>query len=278
MKNNKVAFVGGGNITRAIVGGLINSGFPIGDLFISDPVAEARDALEARFPGVTLCADNNDVVTRAGCVVLAVKPQVLPDVCRDLRDKIQYEKPLIVSIAAGPRGTDIDHWLGGGLSVVRVMPNQPALLGRGVSGLHANTRTTAAEQAHAEKIIGSVGSVVIIDMESKMDAVTAVSGTGPAYFYLLIDMLAKTAVELGIPERDAMTLALKTASGAAALASAETESMDALIARVRSPGGTTAAAFDSLESADVRAIFSAAITAARDRATDLGDAAHHSQD
>lgn len=278
MNNNKVAFVGGGNMTRAIAGGLVASGFPASDILIAEPLPAARDGLTATFPGATISADNDAVVQAAGCVVLAVKPQVLPAVCRDLQVSVQRTKPLIVSIAAGPRSTDIDNWLGGGLSVVRVMPNQPALLGKGVSGLFANARTSAAEQDHATNIMAAVGSVVVVASESDIDAVTAVSGSGPAYFYLLIDMLAKTAMELGLPEDDARTLAIDTAAGAAALASNETSSMDELIARVRSPGGTTAAALDSLENADVRAIFSAAITAACNRASELGDAAEKSQE
>jgi pyrroline-5-carboxylate reductase len=278
MNNNKVAFVGGGNMTRAIAGGLVASGFPASDILIAEPLPAARDGLTATFPGATISADNDAVVQAAGCIVLAVKPQVLPAVCRDLQVSVQRTKPLIVSIAAGPRSTDIDNWLGGGLSVVRVMPNQPALLGKGVSGLFANARTSAAEQDYATNIMAAVGSVVVVASESDIDAVTAVSGSGPAYFYLLIDMLAKTAMELGLPEDDARTLAIDTAAGAAALASNETSSMDELIARVRSPGGTTAAALDSLENADVRAIFSAAITAACNRASELGDAAEKSQE
>ncbi len=278
MKNNKLAFVGGGNMTRAIVAGLIDSGFAASDLFISEPVAEARESLARDLPGITTSADNNAIVAAASCVVLSVKPQILPAVCRDLRQTVQDTRPLVVSIAAGTRGTDIDAWLGGGLSVVRIMPNQPALLRLGVSGLFANERTSPAEQKRAAEIIGAVGSVVWVDSEADIDAVTAVSGSGPAYFFLLIDVLMKTAVDLGIREDMARTLAIETARGAAALAGAETGSMDALIARVRSPGGTTAAALDSLEIANVRDIFSTAITAARDRANMLADEAHSTGD
>ena len=274
MKNNKIGFVGGGNMTRAIAGGLIDSGFAAADIYVSEPVGAARVALQDQLPGIQVTADNHSVVAAAGCVVLAVKPQVLPEVCRDLHDTAQRSKPLFISIAAGPRGTDIENWLGGGLAIVRVMPNQPALLGKGISGVFANAQTTSAEKDVAAKILGAVGDVVFVDREADIDAVTAVSGSGPAYFFLLIDMLARSGVELGLSEADALALAKQTAAGAAALAKAEDESMDALIARVRSPGGTTAAALDSLENANVRAIFSAAIAAACDRATELGDDAH----
>ena len=276
MKNNKLAFIGGGNMTRAIIAGLIDSGFDASNLFISEPVAEARESLANDFPGITTTADNKAVAAVASCVLLSVKPQILAAVCRELRQTVQDTRPLVVSIAAGTRGADIDTWLGGGLSVVRIMPNQPALLRLGVSGLFANERTSPAERHRAAGIIGAVGSVVWVDSEADIDAVTAVSGSGPAYFFLLIDALMKTAVDLGIAENVARTLAIETANGAAALAAAESESMDSLIARVRSPGGTTAAALDSLENANVRDIFSTAITAARDRAQVLADEAHSS--
>ena len=276
MKNNKLAFIGGGNMTRAIVAGLIDSGFDASNLFISEPVAEARESLTNDFPGITTTADNKAVAAVASCVLLSVKPQILAAVCRELRQTVQDTRPLVVSIAAGTRGADIDTWLGGGLSVVRIMPNQPALLRLGVSGLFANKHTSSAERQTAAEIIGAVGSVVWVDSEADIDAVTAVSGSGPAYFFLLIDALMKTAVDLGIAEDVARTLAIETANGAAALAAAESESMDSLIARVRSPGGTTAAALDSLENANVRDIFSTAITAARDRAQVLADEAHSS--
>lgn len=277
MKNSKIAFVGGGSMTRAIVSGLIRNGFAAADILISEPLDVARTALQRDFPDAWVAANNNEIAGKAACVVLAVKPQILPGVCRDLRDTVQRERPLIVSIAAGPRGTDIDDWLGGDLSVVRIMPNQPALLGKGVSGLFANANTSDEQKNHAARIMAAVGAVVFVDNEKDIDAVTAVSGSGPAYFFLLIDALAKTAVQLGIPEDSARTLAIETARGTAALAAAESASMEELIARVRSPGGTTAAALDSLEAANVHELFSKAITAACERANELGDAAHNQE-
>ncbi len=273
MRNGKVAFVGGGNMTRAIAGGLIESGFAPADIFIAEPVDEARLSLAKELPGVNLSAANNDIVAATGCLVLAVKPQILPEVCRDLKVSVQKERPLIVSIAAGIRSTDIDAWLGGGLSVVRIMPNQPALLQLGVSGVYANEKTSDDERDYAAGIIGAVGAVVHVGSEADIDVITAISGSGPAYFFLLIDVLMKTAIDLGIAEESARTLAIETARGAAALASSESENMDTLMARVRSPAGTTAAALHSLESANVRDIFSAAIKAARDRANILADEA-----
>ena len=157
--------------------------------------------------------------------------------------------------------------------MVRVMPNQPALLGLGVSGLYANALAEGGGLARAERIMTATGRTVRVSSEADIDAVTAISGSGPAYFFLLIDILTRTGAALGLEPATAATLALETARGAAAVAATEEESMDALIARVRSPGGTTAAALDSLENDRVRAIFERAITAARDRAHELGGGA-----
>ena len=156
------------------------------------------------------------------------------------------------------------------------MPNQPALLGKGVSGIYGNAATSGEELAAAKTILSAVGPVVEVASEGDIDSVTAVSGSGPAYFYLLIDMVAKTGVDLGLGVEEARTLAIETALGAAELAKSSGDSMDELISRVRSPGGTTAAALDSLEENGVRDIFTSALTAARDRATELADQAHES--
>lgn len=272
--DDRIGFIGGGNMARAIAGGLLESGFAAEDMLVAEPLAEARRELRESLPGVHVSDSNEDVAAGAGCLVLAVKPQVLPQVCRQLADTVQSSRPLVVSIAAGVRSDDIERWLGGRLAVVRIMPNQPALLGLGVSGLYANARTDAGQRDRAAQVIGAVGEVVTVTDEADMDAVTAVSGSGPAYFFLLIEALASTAVDLGLDARAARTLAVETAKGAAALAAAETADMAALIARVRSPGGTTAAALERLDEANVRAIFAGAITAARDRAVALADAAH----
>jgi pyrroline-5-carboxylate reductase len=261
-------------MTRAIVLGMLHNGYPAEMIRISEPDASRRDALAAEMTGVSIVESNTDAVAGAETVVLAVKPQVLPTVCRDIATAVQRQQPLIISIAAGTRGADIDDWLGGDLAVVRVMPNQPALLGLGVSGMVGNDRAGEPQLSRAENIMRATGAVVRVAGEAEIDAVTAVSGSGPAYFFLLIDMLEETAVELGLDPDAAARLALETARGSAELAAASGEPMDALITRVRSPGGTTAAALDRLEAAGVRAIFRAAFEAARDRAVELADRAH----
>jgi pyrroline-5-carboxylate reductase len=274
MDYGKVAFIGGGNMARALAGGMLAAGYEPGHVWIAEPRGGQRDALAEEMPGAVIVAENEDAVRNAECVVLAVKPQILSDVCKPLASLVQEARPLIISIAAGVRARDIEHWLGGNLPVVRVMPNQPALLRLGISGLFANQHTSEHQLRAATNIISTTGPVIRVASEEDIDTVTAVSGTGPAYFYLLVDMLVKSAVELGLDYDDALALVLETARGAGEMDEQSGEPMDSLIERVRSPGGTTAAAFDYLDGTDFRAIFNAAVVAARDRAVDLADQAH----
>ena len=274
MDYGKVAYVGGGNMTRALAGGMLSAGYEPSHILISEPLAEHRDTLGEELPGVVIFEQNEDAVRDAECIVLAVKPQILCDVCKPLASIVQTSRPLIISIAAGVRAGDIEHWFGGQLPVVRVMPNQPALLRLGISGLFANEHTSERQMRAATNIISTTGPVIKVGSEEDIDTVTAVSGTGPAYFYLLTDMLVKVAVDLGLGYDDALTLVLETARGAGEMAEQSGETMDSLIARVRSPGGTTAAAFDFLDGTDFRDIFSKAVVAARDRAIHLADQAH----
>jgi pyrroline-5-carboxylate reductase len=274
MDYGKVAFIGGGNMARALAGGMLVAGYEPGHILISEPLVEHRERLVEEFPGTVIRASNADVVAEAECIVLAVKPQILPEVCKPLADAVQQARPLIISIAAGVRSHDIDSWLGGGLSVVRVMPNQPALLRLGISGMYANDRTSDKQRRAASNIVSTTGPVVMVATEDDIDTVTAVSGTGPAYFYLLVDMLVSVAEEMGLDHDSALALVLETARGAGEMAEQSGETMETLIARVRSPGGTTAAAFDYIDNTNFRDIFSAAVIAARDRARDLADQAH----
>jgi len=277
MSNDNIAFIGGGNMTRAIAAGLIEGKYPPMDLLISEPAIEQRAVLARDLPGVIIEESNDGVASRAGTVVLAVKPQVMREVCHGLANTVQKTRPLIVSVAAGIRSGDIDTWLGGGLPVVRIMPNQPALLRLGASGLFANQRTSDEQKERATRILAAVGHVVPVASDADIDAVTAISGTGPAYFYLLIDMMIKSAQEFGLDAQAARILTIETAKGAAAIADAEDETMESLIERVRSPGGTTTAAFDSLDADHVRDIFARAFEAARDRAVVLADDANKNQ-
>jgi pyrroline-5-carboxylate reductase len=269
MINNKVGLIGGGNMARAIGGGLLRGGMHATDLMIAEPMPEQCEVLRQELYGAMVTDDNNYVARAAEVLLFAVKPQILKPVCEELVAEVQKSRPLIMSIAAGPMIDDIDAWLGGNLSVVRVMPNQPALIDQGISALYANERTSGEHRELAEKIMTAVGHAVWLDAEAKMDAVTAVSGTGPSYFYLLIDVMIESAIRYGIDPETARSLAVETARGATALAAAETESMASLIERVRSPGGTTTAAFEYLDDTDARGIFATAIEKAEQRAAEL---------
>ena len=260
-------------MARAIAGGLLRGGMHATDILIAEPKPSQAEILRQELYGAMVSDDNSLVAARAETLLFAVKPQILKEVCEDLSTTVQQHKPLIISIAAGPRIEDIDNWLGRGMRIVRVMPNQPALIDQGISALFANDPTGDAGRDLAEKVMTAVGRVVWLDSESLMDAVTAVSGTGPAYLYLLIDIMIESAIDFGIDAETARSLAVETARGATALAAAEAESMPALIDRVRSPGGTTTAAFECLDAANVRGIFARAIEAARDRAASLADEA-----
>ena len=273
MINTKVGLIGGGNMGRAIAGGLLRGGMHATNLMVAEPLPEQCDLLRKELYGIMVTEENETVAAAAETLLFSVKPQILKAVCKKLTEVVQHSRPLIMSIAAGPKIDDIDQWLGGGLSVVRVMPNQPALIDQGISALFANQQTDESGRDMAEKIMTAVGQIVWLDSESKMDAVTAVSGTGPSYFYLLIDCMIKAGIKAGIDPKIARTLAVETARGATSLAAAETESMSSLIERVRSPGGTTTAAFELLDAADVRGIFAAAIDAAARRAAELANEA-----
>lgn len=275
MIKNKVGLIGGGNMARAIAGGLLRGGMHATDLFVSEPRASQCEVLRKELYGALVTEDNTVVAGRAEVLLFAVKPQILKPVCRELAGIVQETRPLVMSIAAGPRLDDIDEWLGGGNSVVRVMPNQPALIDQGISAMIANVRASGEQRELAEAIMTAVGQVVWIGDEVHMDAVTAISGTGPAYFYLLIDIMIESGISFGLDPDTARSLAVETARGATSLAAAETESMSAMVDRVRSPGGTTQAAFERLDDAGVRDIFEMAIRAARDRAIELADEAKH---
>ena len=269
MINSKVGLIGGGNMARAIGGGLLRGGMHATDLMIAEPLPEQCEVLRQELYGAMVTDDNKHVARAAEVLLFAVKPQILKPVCEELVAEVQESRPLIMSIAAGPMIDDIDAWLGGNLSVVRVMPNQPALIDQGISALYANERTSSEHRKLAEKIMTAVGHAVWLDAEAKIDAVTAVSGTGPSYFYLLIDVMIESAIRYGIDPETARSLAVETARGATALAAAETESMASLIERVRSPGGTTTAAFEYLDDKDARGIFATAIDKAEQRAAEL---------
>lgn len=271
MPHPRVAFIGGGNMARSLVGGLVRRGHPPALIAVAEPHAPARAALAADF-GVATSADNAEVAQGAAVLVLAVKPQVMREVCAGLRAIVAADRPLVVSIAAGVRIEQFERWLGAGVAVVRAMPNTPALIGAGISGLVANAVADAAQRALAEGILRAAGATVWIGEEALMDAVTAVSGSGPAYFFLLIEALEQAAVAQGLPADTARELVLATAAGAARMAAEGGVDAATQRARVTSPGGTTAAAIEALEAGGLRALVAAAVARATARGRELSNA------
>lgn len=264
----RIAFIGGGNMAASLIGGLRSRGFPVAQITVAEPVAEQREKLQQQF-GVRAVTDAATAAADATVVVLAVKPQQMADVARSLAPVVARTRPLVISIAAGIKVDDLARWLGGEVDVVRSMPNRPALVGAGVTALYAPDNVTPAGRATASGIMEACGATVWVGVESQLDVVTAVSGSGPAYFLLLIEALEDAAVELGLDRGTARLLALETARGAGIMAAESPDAPADQRAQVTSKGGTTAAAIAVLESADVRAIFARAVTAATRRSAEL---------
>jgi pyrroline-5-carboxylate reductase len=264
----EIVFIGGGNMGRALLGGLIADGTAPAQLAAAEPDPARRAALADAF-GLRTAAHGADLVGTAAVVVLAVKPQALRAVAQDLAPHFGAHRPLVVSIVAGITEADIDAWLGGGFPVVRCMPNTPALVRHGISALHANARVDAEQRAQAERILGAVGQVVWVADEAQLDAVTAVSGSGPAYFFAVMEAMEQAGVALGLVPEVARQLTLQTALGAAVLATQSGESPATLRAQVTSPGGTTQAALEVLQAGGLAALFHDALAAAHRRAGEL---------
>ena len=265
-----IGLIGAGNMARSLAGGLLASGWPKDKLILSDPDDGQRAAVE-RHLGLGVYRDNRDVARKADILVFAIKPQAFGPVARELKSDVQTRRPLVVSLAAGVRIADIDRWLGGNLPIVRVMPNTPALVGSGASGLFANARVTSDQHDRAEAIVRAVGIAVWVASEAQLDVVTALSGSGPAYFFLVMEALEEAAIARGLPRDQARLLALETAFGAAKMALEGADEPQRLRHQVTSPGGTTEAAIKTLEDGGLRQLFSRAIVAAEQRAGELGD-------
>ena len=270
MTNHTLSFIGGGNMARSLIGGLVADGWPADRIHVTDPNPDPLAHLAQRF-GVSTGGDNGAAVAKADIVVLAVKPQVMRTVAGDIASAVQARRPLVISIAAGIRSADLDRWLGGNTSIVRCMPNTPALVQSGATALFANARVDVEQRNLAESILRAVGLTLWLDDEQLMDAVTALSGSGPAYFFLIMEALQAAGMQLGLPEQTARLLALQTAFGAAKMALESDEDAAILRQRVTSPGGTTERALQVFEQGDLRGLIARALTAARDRSRELAD-------
>ena len=271
--NNKmnISFIGGGNMARAIIGGLKNNDFDMSAITVIDPDVKKCEQLVAEF-NVQVSdsyVENDNINKRSHVIVLAVKPQQMREVCEQLSKKISSQ--LIISIAAGIRTTDISRWLGNYPSVVRVMPNTPAQIQAGVSALFAMPNVNQLQQDRASTILGAVGTTLWLDDEAKMDAVTAISGSGPAYVFYLIEALQDAAINLGMTAEESSMLAVQTFAGASLLASQSSADIKTLRAQVTSRGGTTEQGILALETANIKKIILAAAQAAADKSKSLGD-------
>ncbi|HWW31065.1 MAG TPA: pyrroline-5-carboxylate reductase [Steroidobacteraceae bacterium] len=264
----RLAFIGGGNMAAALIGGLIKRGIARERLIVADPSQDQLDRL-LRDYGVLAAADNASAVRGAEVVILAVKPQLMRAVALGVAPHLQAGRPLVISVAAGIPHAALARWFGAQIPVIRTMPNRPALNGFGATGLYAPAGVGAADRALAEDLMAAVSATVWVEHESQMDTVTAVSGSGPAYFFLFMEALEAAAHERGLPTDIAHRLTLETAFGAAQMARESPDSLATLREQVTSKGGTTAAALEVLNAAGLRAIVAHAVAAADRRSAEL---------
>ena len=273
MKNSTIAFIGGGNMAYSLIGGLVAGNCPGSNIHVADPNTEALEAMQQQFGILPFPADNPGAITEVDAIVLAVKPQILAEVAKEVGEALQNSTaaPLIISIAAGIRSSDIERWLGGTQAIVRTMPNTPSLLQCGATGMFANTQVTDLQKNLAESILRAVGTTVWLDEEAQLDAVTALSGSGPAYFFLFMEAMEAAGEELGLPQETARMLTLQTAFGAAKMALERPESSAELRKKVTSPNGTTEAAIGSFQQQGLEKIVGKAMEAAHNRSIELAD-------
>lgn len=264
----KMAFIGGGNMAQALIGGLAGKLVPASHIHVVDVIPDTLARVQERF-GATTATEPTDALTGCDVIVLAIKPQQLREVVVTLKPFLNSQ--LVLSIAAGIRAADISRWLGGHQAIVRTMPNTPALIGRGITGAYAMSGVSDLQRQNADALLRAVGETVWVTDESQMDAVTAISGSGPAYVFYFIEAMQQAATELGLSADQGRQLAQATFAGAAALASQSDESVSLLRERVTSKGGTTYAALTSMEASGVKAALVKALHAAADRGRELGD-------
>jgi pyrroline-5-carboxylate reductase len=266
--SSTISFIGAGNMASAIIGGMLDNGYQAGNIWVSAPDDSHLQALRDRF-GVSVTTDNRYCAQQADMVVLAVKPQVMAEVCRDIAPVVQNTRPLMVSIAAGLGSDTLDSWLGGGLPLVRAMPNTPSLVGKGAAGLFANAAVTAEQKTMVQSVFESIGSALWVDDEEQLHGVTALSGSGPAYFFLMLEALEAAATEAGIAPKTARELAIQTMAGAAEMAARSEHDPAQLKRNVMSPGGTTERAINTFEDGGMRDLVQKAYNAAFERSQEM---------
>ncbi len=267
-ESESIAFIGGGNMARSLIGGLLRNGVASSAIAVAEPNNDLRNALIRDFAVHASC-NNNEIAQHCAVLVLAVKPQIMKTVCEEIRDVVQANKPLLISIAAGIRSDQIQNWLGGDLPLVRSMPNTPALIGASATGLYANAHVSVGQKKQAQHILDSVGITAWIEAEELMDIVTALSGSGPAYFFLLMEALEDAAVSQGLPRETARLLVTQTCLGAGRMTREGNTPPAILRERVTSPGGTTQAALERFADGDFRTLVAAVVAAATQRGREL---------
>lgn len=266
----KIGFIGGGNMATSLIGGLVDGDHATSDIIIYEPNSDKAKQLARQFQ-VTIASDNTALIQQSDVIVMAVKPQVLQQVLSPLAESFNTHKPLIISVVAGIQISSIENWLNGQYAIVRVMPNTPALIGQGASALVANERVNQGQRSIAASLLASVGITVWLDNEMDIDNVTALSGSGPAYFMLFIKCLIDAAVNSGMEENTAKNLAIQTAIGAAQLVAQSEDSLETLINNVTSPNGTTEAALNAFAQANLPNVINHAFNAAKRRSQELAD-------
>jgi len=270
MISTRIAFIGGGNMARSLIAGLIADGYEAAGLSVSEPDAAKRDALASSF-GVITSPGSADAISAAEVIVLCVKPQVAASVCHELGGILPEPAPLIISVMAGVTEQAIAGWLGGSVALVRAMPNTPVLVQSGAIGLHAGQDASAEQRNVAEEIMRAGGLTYWVESEALLDTVTALSGSGPAYFFLFMEALEAAGIAEGLDQEGARLLAIQTALGAARMAVESDESPRQLRHRVTSPGGTTERAIAVFEEGGLPGLTLRAVAAAKQRARQISD-------
>jgi pyrroline-5-carboxylate reductase len=270
MKQHTIAFIGAGNMARSLIGGLIADGYPAARITAADPDQRRLQDLQGDF-GIRTSASNIQAAENAGIIVLAVKPQAIEQVAREIRPQSRGTPRLVISIAAGIRISALERWLGDEVALVRAMPNTPALVQSAATVLCANDRVNPPQRDMAESILRAVGLTLWIEQETLMDAVTALSGSGPAYFFLVMEAMERAGCKLGLPAETARLLTLQTAFGAAKMALESSAASSILRTQVTSPGGTTERAIGVLQAGRLEDLFERALAAAQERSIELSE-------
>jgi pyrroline-5-carboxylate reductase len=264
-----IGFVGAGNMASCLISGLIASGYPPKQIWVSNPTMEKLHLLQQQY-GINISTSNHAAAEKAEIVVLSVKPQQLKAVATELKKMVEAHSPLLISLSPGITVSTISRWLVHETAIVRAMPNVPAFVSSGATGLYANPFVTTVQRDWTENIFRAIGITVWAKEEKLMDVIAALSGSGPAYFFYVMEILTRAAVSLGLEAEDAQLLTLQTALGSAKLALSTNESLEELRARVTSKGGITERALAALKVGNIEGAFEACVNAARDRSIELG--------